>query len=846
MPLRLAALALFVSSVIDAQSVAALGSWSPMSSGAAPCGAGVCVLLNDGRTLKTGRDAAEILDPVKGAWTPAGTIHEVRTGHTATLLQDGRVLIAGGGTRSLEIFDPKADAWTLAAGQLSAARSHHAATLLANGSVLISGGKDGDAPLSSTDLFDPASGNVTSSGFLTVPRAGHTATRLLDGKVLIAGGDGLASAEIYDPELQSFSPAGAMTAARTGHVAILLPDNNQVLLGGGRDADGEPQASAETYTPWTETFQAAAPMAAASADARLVAGKRGTAIVASEGGAEAFHFPTVTAVWNSDGAVKIDGEGWQPGEIVRLALRDGQVTAAADAEGSFQRQFSEGTSRSIAASYLTARGHVWQAQIRLKDFSTIGFAFIDLCAYLPGEQVAQCIYPHQLVFGVTVKSGVLPITPSGTVELLNNSTEILQTQTLSDGGATFTVPPPPPGNYSLTVMYTGDDIFGSSTTAPVEDLSLIQNPDTVTISSSASSVVYGQPLQLTAKLFPVHTDDNSNALEATPEGTVQFLYGNVLGTGSLGSANLQGSVYLADGSAGVATSSTSALIALNSFDNNYSLTASYSGDSNYASSVSKAVTLTISPATSGVGFSKSPNPAVYGQQVTVQFTVGASYPSAAIPQGNSSLFLNGAVVSNQTLDATGGGTKVFNILPTGTNKISLVYAGNGNVTGTTASTTVTVTPATPSITVTSSMNPSVAGQTVTFTFTVTTTIPGGATPTGLISATFNDVFPGALSLDGSGTARVSFTPTTAGIYTVNAEYSGDNNFTNIQGSLTQTVRSLCDVNGDGVFTIADVQRVLNEAMGAAKAADDLNADGHVNVTDLQIAINALMGLSCTL
>jgi hypothetical protein len=321
--------------------------------------------------------------------------------------------------------------------------------------------------------------------------------------------------------------------------------------------------------------------------------------------------------------------------------------------------------------------------------------------------------------------------------------------------------------------------------------------------------------------------------------------------GSLGSATLQGSVYLPDGSAGVATVSTVALISLANLTDSYNLTAKYSGDMNYASSVSAAVPLTMAPAASAVVVSASPNSPVYGQPVTVQFTVSAASPSIAIPQGNSSLFLNGTVVSNQTLDATGSGSQVFNLLPGGANNFSLVYAGNGNVTRNTGSLTVTVKPATPSITVASSMNPSLAGQTVTITFNVTTTIPGGA-PAGYISYedqnSVGGIVVGDVVLDSSGTAKLAITPTTAGIYTIKGVYldNDDNNFASASVSLSQTVRSPCDVNGDGAFTIVDVQGVINEALGAAQAVDDVNQDGRVNVADVQIVINAVLSLGCTL
>ena len=118
---------------------------------------------------------------------------------------------------------------------LGAARSGHTATLLPNGKILIAGGYNGAANLNTAELYDPATGAFTSAGTMFDMRSGHTATLLPSGKVLIAGGisaQTLQTAELYDPTAATFTSTGLLTAARSNHTATLLP-NGRVLLAGG-------------------------------------------------------------------------------------------------------------------------------------------------------------------------------------------------------------------------------------------------------------------------------------------------------------------------------------------------------------------------------------------------------------------------------------------------------------------------------------------------------------------------------------------------------------------------------------------------------------------------------------
>jgi Kelch motif/Galactose oxidase, central domain len=208
------------------------------------CGASA-TLLNDGRVLVAGGTgetpvslaSAEIYDPRTGKFTAAGKMRYGREQHSATLLRDGTVLIAGGfeaqadGAKSLadaELFDPGSGHFKTA-GKMSSVRGAHAATLLDNGDVLITGGENafrGDQVMASAELYDAATHTFTSAGTMLQERYSHTATLLDDGDVLIAGGatlhDWLASAELYHPRSGKFEATGAMAHARYGQSAVVL------------------------------------------------------------------------------------------------------------------------------------------------------------------------------------------------------------------------------------------------------------------------------------------------------------------------------------------------------------------------------------------------------------------------------------------------------------------------------------------------------------------------------------------------------------------------------------------------------------------------------------------------
>ncbi len=178
-----------------------------------------------------------------------------RSGHTATRLDDTKVLITGGDAGgTAEIFDA-ATGTSAATGSLNAARSGHTATKLADGRVLITGGTSHGAAVASTEIFDASTGTFSAGATMNAARSGHTATVLADGKILIAGGDLVGSAEIYDLAANTFTSVSTMTTSRAGHSAALLKDG-RVLFVGGNDAQGDELNSAEIFDPAASTFSA--------------------------------------------------------------------------------------------------------------------------------------------------------------------------------------------------------------------------------------------------------------------------------------------------------------------------------------------------------------------------------------------------------------------------------------------------------------------------------------------------------------------------------------------------------------------------------------------------------------
>lgn len=210
-------------------------------------------------------DTAELFDPAEGTFTALPPMTTARQFHTATMLPSGKVLLAGGATGSgrtdtAELFDPASGTFTALSDTMTLARQGHTATLLPNGKVLIAGGFTSEGPTKATELFDPATGTFTAASRMTKARFQHTATLLQSGTVLFAGsnsaGSNSSTAELYDPTDGTFTPLPPLNVARDLHTATLLP-GGKVLLAGGQLAG---TATAELFDPASGSFTLVAPM----------------------------------------------------------------------------------------------------------------------------------------------------------------------------------------------------------------------------------------------------------------------------------------------------------------------------------------------------------------------------------------------------------------------------------------------------------------------------------------------------------------------------------------------------------------------------------------------------------
>ncbi len=283
----------------------------------AHCFAHTTTVLQNGEVLITGGEdqtgnivnTADMYNPASGKFECSGlggtdpttgyclsTLTDARFHDTGTLLNDGRVLIAGGFDGSIvntaELFDPVAGTFGCTGlGGLNAmtgfcnntmtdSRENHTATLLVTGpnagDVLIAGGLDASGVvLQTAELYSPTAGNFAATGSMTHARYLHTATQLRSGDILIAGGEDttgtvLSTAEVYNAVAGTFTPVGAMTTPRALHTAVLITSGHKkgyVLIAGGIDNSGNTLGTAELFNPKTGKFTATSSMQAARSSA---------------------------------------------------------------------------------------------------------------------------------------------------------------------------------------------------------------------------------------------------------------------------------------------------------------------------------------------------------------------------------------------------------------------------------------------------------------------------------------------------------------------------------------------------------------------------------------------------
>jgi hypothetical protein len=409
-------------------------------------------------------------------------------------------------------------------------------------------------------------------------------------------------------------------------------------------------------------------------------------------------------------------------------------------------------SASFSASTLSAGSHaIYAMYLGDANCSSAASAILSQTVNKAASSVSLAADHAAITSGqsVTLTATVAPAAASGTVQFLDGAM-LLGTAALSNGSAAFTATGLSAGAHSITAVYDGDANTTGSSSAAVS-VTVSKAAATVTVASSANPSTVGQSVTFTATVTP-----------PAATGSVQFLDGATpIGTGTL--------------SGGSASVSAPALTA-----GSHSITAVYSGDATYNSGTSVALAQTVNHASSSTTASASSGSITVGQSVTLTAAVTPSSATGTVQ------FLDGATVLGAAALSGGAASIAATGLAVGTHSITAVYGGDAANNGSTsAAVTVTVAKAAASVTATSSLNPSVAGQTVTFTATVTplsatgsVQFLDGATPIGTAA-----LIGGTASLSASGLA--------AGAHSITAVYSGDGNHNGAaSGAFGQVVRAI--------------------------------------------------------
>jgi large repetitive protein len=395
--------------------------------------------------------------------------------------------------------------------------------------------------------------------------------------------------------------------------------------------------------------------------------------------------------------------------------------------------------------------------------------------------------PNPSVLGgsVTLSVTVSPAAASGSVAFYNNGVA-LGTAALAGGRAQFSVAALPAGSNYLMARYGGDLTYAGSITGIVTQI-VVAAPTGVALTSSANPSVVGQSLTLTAAISP-----------AGATGTVQFLDG----AAALGTASV---------SAGSAALSVSTLSV-----GTHSITAIYSGDALNPAGTSAAVAQVVNKAASSVALASAQNPAVFGQSVALSASVTPASVTGTVQ------FVDGSTVLGTVTISGGAAAMSLSSLPVGTHSLTAVYSGDtNNLTSTSPVVTQTVNKAASSVTLVSSANPAVFGQTIPLSASV-----APASATGTVQFVDGSTVLGTVTVSG-GSAAMSLSTLAVGTHSVTAVYSGDANDSPATSvAITETVQQAPSTTTLASYTD---RSPLGQTVNLSAAVTPASASGTVNL-----------------
>jgi hypothetical protein len=686
----------------------------------------------------------------------AAKLNRLRTFHTATRLQDGRVLIVGGNTlengqgavsATAEIYDHEANTLTLLSGSAACPgapgcmlqrRTLHTATLLVDGRVLISGGigSDGSTALSSTEIFDPNTGTF-SSGPLFDARVSHTSAQLRSPSSITLADPGPQVPEREFTLMAQFKVP--YPNALTGTVDF---SNGSTRLGSARVLQGAAQVTMKLPAgkyPIVATYRGSDSYAPSASDPVIVEVNAPPPLIklgSSSNPSPVGGSITFTAGLQANGPVLPSGT---------MRFFDGETEIGSVPVNAVQVQF---TTKS-----LTAGNHTITASYSGDENYAPANSdpLTQTVNGLPAQtKLASSANPSAFGASVTFTATVTPeqagqqATPSGQVVFADGSTP-LAVVPLANGAARYSSSSLTQGDHQISAKYQGDATFAPSLLVSMKQ-SIGVTSTTTSLAPLKNPIIYGQdPVGLTVTV--------TGQGDTKPSGTVNLLEGtNTLASGALDS-NGQATLTVAAGlGAGI-----------------HQLTASYAGNSSFAASTSQNVALTVDHAPTTTALALSATNITVGQSVTLTATV----QGPGSKQTGTVTFMDGSkTVGTAELNAGTASAPISNFTQ-GSHSLTAVYGGDTNYSSSTSSSVALTVQATPTaVTLVSSANPASLGDGITLTATVT---GAGGTPTGKVAISRGGVQVGLLDLV-SGSAPFVVPALTPGTYNFTANYQGDSSF----------------------------------------------------------------------
>lgn len=354
-----------------------------------------------------------------------------------------------------------------------------------------------------------------------------------------------------------------------------------------------------------------------------------------------------------------------------------------------------------------------------------------------GSSANPSVFGSPVTLSATVTSSAG--TPTGSLTFLDGTTSLGSVTLDVTGSAALTTSALSVGGHSITVQYSGDDNFSSTTSPPLVQ-SVGTEPTTTTVQASDNPITFGQSVTLTATV---------SAAVGTPTGSVTFSDGST----TLGAAALSG---------GVASINVPALQA-----GDHSVVAAYAGDGNDSASTSDNLALTVNKAGSATTVLSSSNPAVYGTPVTFTATVSSG---VATPTGTMTFSDGATTLATVALNSSGVATLTSSALGIGSHDITATFSGDSHLTGSSDSVSQVVVSVPTTTTLTSTQNPSTYGVADTVTATVVAQTGGSVSGT----VTFSDGSTVLATVPVNGNkASFDASTLTVGAHTITASYSGN-------------------------------------------------------------------------